>query len=209
MNAADRIASTLRARILGGTLAPGVQLREQELAAAHDTSRHTLRTAFRQLEHDGLVRLVPNRGAFVQRLGPEDVVDHYRLRTAVECEAARVVVTEDRSRQPLDEALASLRALPTDAPWSTVVEHDLAFHRALVAAAGSPRLARAFTALEGELGLLLADQRAYYVADRDMLLALHERVRDGLRADDPDAAASAVREHLDGSRAESLDALQA
>jgi len=204
MNASDRIASALRARILGGLLAPGVQLREVELAAAHDTSRHTLRAAFRQLEHAGLVRLVPHRGAFVPRLDADDVVDHYRLRTAIECEAARVAALDGQSRAGLEGAFAALCGLPAEAEWATVVEHDLALHRALVDDAGSPRLSRAFAALEGELGLLLADQRRFYVGDRKALVALHERLVAGLRTTDPDAAAGAVREHLEVSLAENL-----
>lgn len=82
--ASGRIVAGLRQQILHGTLAPGSRIRQEELAAEFGASRLPVRDALRQLEAEGLVRLVANSGAWVQRLSLAECTEVYLVRERIE-----------------------------------------------------------------------------------------------------------------------------
>jgi len=199
-NAADRVAAALRADIFAGGLPPGSALREVELVTRHGVSRHTVREALRGLATSGLVSQDPHRSARVRVLSRADVRDVFGLRRVLELEAVRRIVEEDAPLAGVEAAVAAREAVevgPGGGRYTTdELDADLEFHRALVRAAGSPRLARAFDLLAGELRLAFlalmhdagdrGDHRAILdaVVARDAGVALDlldTHIRDGLR----------------------------
>ncbi len=85
----------LRAAISSGELAPGLQLRQDELAARFGTSRIPVREALRQLEAEGFVTFLPNRGAVVSDLSIDEVIELLEIRIALECHALRLAIPDD------------------------------------------------------------------------------------------------------------------
>lgn len=83
------IEERLRSAILDGRLAPGMALRQQELATLFGVSRMPVREALRQLEAQSLLQVVAHKGAVVAPLIGEDAVDTYALRVILETEALR------------------------------------------------------------------------------------------------------------------------
>ena len=79
----DALVESLRRRILSGELKPGTPLREEALSSEYDVARHSLRSALRTLQGDGLVQIEPNRGARVKSLSPDDVRGLSELRLAL------------------------------------------------------------------------------------------------------------------------------
>ncbi len=156
----DELADALRTRILSGELASGRRLREEELADAYRVSRHTLRAALRSLAADGLVELVPNRGATVARLEQGELVPLFELRAALELEACRLALARNGGQLPatVHEALATL-VLACRTPgvgWGDVAVAHAGFHEALVRGSASPRIEEAYTRPATELELFLA-----------------------------------------------------
>jgi DNA-binding GntR family transcriptional regulator len=199
----DQLAALLRARILDGDLEPGRRLVERELVEDYDVARHTLRSALRRLETDGLVTVEPNRGARVAKLEPEDLADLFALRLALEREAAHLALERNGGRLPrpvLDAAIRLDRiARRRSASWNEVAAAHSAVHEALVAAAGAPRIARAYAALSTEIDLFLSQLRPVWTRGRlgpDHLALLEDLEREG-----PDV----LREHM----AQALRALHA
>jgi DNA-binding GntR family transcriptional regulator len=92
LNTVDALTQALRRRILDGDLAPGTPLREEALSREYDVARHSLRSALRTLQGEGIVEIEPNRGARVKSLSPEDVRGLSELRIALELEAARMAL---------------------------------------------------------------------------------------------------------------------
>jgi DNA-binding GntR family transcriptional regulator len=199
-SAADRVAAELRLDIFTGSLRAGSPLREIELVSRHGVSRHTVREALRGLMAAGLVTQDPHRSARVRVLTRADVRDVFGLRRVVELEALRRIVDEDSPLSALETAVAAREAVETGPAGGrcTVPEldADLDFHRAGVRAAGSPRLARTFDMLAGELRLAFlalvddADDRGDHRAILDAVQArdagcalelLDTHIRDGLR----------------------------
>lgn len=101
----DRAYQELRRRIVSTELAPGQRLVERDLAAELEVSRIPLREALRLLEADGLVVLVPHKGALVSPFTPADVRDLFDVRESLEALAARL--TAERRD---DAGLARLKA---------------------------------------------------------------------------------------------------
>ncbi|MEF2978571.1 GntR family transcriptional regulator [Subtercola sp. YIM 133946] len=82
--ASHRIADALRADILGGQLAPGERIRQEDLAERFGASRIPVREAIRMLDADGLVTVVSNSGAWVSRLSLDECVEAYAIRERLE-----------------------------------------------------------------------------------------------------------------------------
>ena len=81
--------SELQEDILTGKLKTGEKLTEQKICDEYKVSRTPVREALRQLEMDGLIENIPNRGAFVLGLSDQDIEDMYVLRKAYEIQAVR------------------------------------------------------------------------------------------------------------------------
>lgn len=197
-SSAEQLARVIREQVLQGAIPPGTPLREQQIVASAGVSRSTAREALRLLAFEGLVEHSLHRGALVRQLSASDIEDVYRVRRLVETAAADAALTPEQ-RDVLSAAFADLERAAGRRDWTSLVEADLAFHRALVALHGSERLDRMQRALELELRLAFSitayverefDEPDPIVADHRVIL---ERLLDG------DAAAFRDRllDHLD------------
>jgi DNA-binding GntR family transcriptional regulator len=199
MSAVDALAAALRQEILAGERPAGARLVEQELCAGYGAARHTLRAALRALAAEGLVRVEPNRGARVARLSGDEVVWLNELRAALEMEAARLALERHGGRlpAPVHAALADLQRACAAEPvaWADVNEAHADLHGAIVAAAGSPRIAEAHRALSGELRLFLLQLEPLWSPRR--MSTDHAALVAGLERTGPDV----LREHLRESAA--------
>lgn len=157
--APGRIADAIRASILDGSLAPGTQLTETQLAQRLDVSRGPIREAMQRLIQEGLLRTQAHHGTFVIELGTEDIADIYLARRAVETTAAVRLMgrrRDDVAFADLDAAVDNLRAAVDGGHWTDVVGADIRFHETLVDSAKSQRLTRMFTTLTAETRMCMA-----------------------------------------------------
>lgn len=196
MFTAPPLADTLRDRIIAGEFAPGARLSETALAERFDVSRNTLREAFRVLAEQGLVEYIPHRGVSVTSPTTADVVDIYRARRVIECEAIR-------RAEPGHPAVEAMRAAVLEAEsllaageeWHHIGTAHLAFHEAIVSLADSSRLARAYRDLAAELRLAfleIDDPRSLH----EPFVRQNRAVFDTLQTRGPEAAAEQLERHL-------------
>lgn len=197
LSTVDALAEALRNRILEGDLPPGTPLREEALAGEYDVARHTLRSALRALQGEGIVQILPNRGARVTSLSQEDVQGLSDLRVALEVEAARRALGRSGGKLPRSvheaaERLASLcrRRRPS---WGLVAEAHEAFHHEIVRAGDSPRMEAVHRQAGAELRLFVLQLPSDWTFER--IAADHLELVRGLEADGPDA----LRPHIEES----------
>ena len=185
------VAVRLRQRIVEGQIAPGAKLNERELSEALQVSRTPLREAIKMLAAEGLVELLPNRGAVAAQLSEQDVVDTFEVIAGLEGQAGELAA------QRIDEAqLAELRALHyemlaayTRRDLSTYYRLNAQIHERINAAARNPVLAQTYRNVNARLQALRfrsnLDERKWQhaVAEHEQMLGLLAR-RDapGLRA---------------------------
>jgi DNA-binding GntR family transcriptional regulator len=110
--ASRRVADHLRAEILGGRIAPGERVRQEEIAQRLGASRLPVREALRMLEAEGLVEHEANKGARVPRLGRHEVEVMYRMREQLEPLALAESLPEltDADIDELDRLQAEIEA---------------------------------------------------------------------------------------------------
>ena len=113
----DWVYSSLRHMILYNEIKPGDWLRQKEVSEQFQVSRTPVREAFRSLNQEGLVEIVPNHGARISELSIEEFEEIYALRMGIEGLAARLTAEKMTSEQlpPLSEALTTLEQLTHDA----------------------------------------------------------------------------------------------
>ncbi len=195
----ERTALRLEARLLAGEVEPGTWLREERLSDELDVSRNSLRQALQILERSGLVDRVPRRGVRVARPSADDVRDITRIRRMVESEALRTA--DPGLGAELHEIAGEIEEAAGRADLDALVEADLRYHRAIVAALGSPRIDRLFDDLLRELRLAfaLADRVALARREPPRHVADHRRIAEAVSKGDRAEAVDALIHHLDDS----------
>lgn len=140
----DRAYADLKALIVGFELQPGESLSEKALSERLGLSRTPIREACQRLAREGLVRLVPGRGAFVAEISIPDVVELFQIREALEAFAARLAA---RNPDPalIDGLIADLDATKLDEPADVEAYYDLStrIDLAILEMASNSRLSRA------------------------------------------------------------------
>lgn len=190
----DALAGALRTRIFDGELEPGRRLPERDLTERYDVARHSVRAALRALAAERLVVIEPNRGASVAHLDESGLRSLFELRTALELEAAHLALERNGGHLPTEvhDAVARLSSTCArrDPAWSEVSEAHNGAHLALVRAARSERIVRAYDGLAGELRLFVTAIRPHWSLER--MATQHEALIDELETSGP----SVLRDHL-------------
>lgn len=105
-----QVTKVLRAAITSGRFAPGQRLVEKDLCTMLGVSRPSVREALRELESEGLIEIIPNKGPSVRNLTAADALSVYQVRAALEALAARLFVecASDAQVERLSEAVERL-----------------------------------------------------------------------------------------------------
>ncbi|WP_159941575.1 MULTISPECIES: GntR family transcriptional regulator [unclassified Nocardiopsis] len=178
---AELIADQLRSAIMHGSLAPGDQLGESELAGKLGVSRGPLREATQRLVQEGLLRSERHRGLFVRELTAADVRDVYVARLAVERTACELIMRGNRGEAVarLTPAVDRLAEAAADRDRDAMSDADQAFHRTLVSCAGNSRLERMAQTLLVETRMCLNAMQDVYPEPRE-ILDEHRRILDAI-----------------------------
>lgn len=138
----DVVFNTLRQAILRGELKPGERLMEIQLANKLGVSRTPVREAIRKLELDGLVLMIPRKGAEVAQISEKNLRDVLEVRRSLEALAVRLAC-ERISRQALlelKEAEQAFEEVLGNDDITVVAEADVAFHSAIYISTDNQRL---------------------------------------------------------------------
>ena len=192
----EAAANALRELILDGRLLPGARLREHEYAERLGIARHSFRAATQILIGEGLLKREPHRGVEVPVLSAGDVADIFRLRTALEIEAVRLVGEAGIVPAAAQLAVDEMSSLAEDAPRRAIVWPDRRFHQAIIEATGSVRMQRAYFGLQSEITLCLAQLEP--ACDKPgQVAAEHEELLAPIISGDTDLAEKLFSHHLD------------
>ncbi len=204
----ERVAATLREKLLRGEFRPGQRLAELTLVPQLNASRTPVRLALERLAHQGLLEALPYGGFRVREFTIADIWDAIEIRGVLEGTAARLAaerLADPGELQPLrrgHEAFAEVAPMDMD-DFVEYVEKNQAFHRALWKLAKSPTLERA---VEGVCALPFAgpgalvfggtaDAQAFH--RHNVLLAIehHRAILEAIGNREGTRAESVAREH--------------
>ncbi len=195
-----RVFHKLREDILNGKYKENEELKEVAIGEELGVSRTPVREAFRQLELEGLIQIVPNKGAYVTGITAKDVKDIYMIRSSLEGMCARLA-TEHITPEQLEEMeenvyLASFHA--SKGHMEQMAELDNRFHHILYEACASKMLEN-----------LLQDFHQYVIRIRRKTLSTkergmasneeHRRIMEAIKSGKPDDAEKFATLHMENA----------
>ena len=184
----DLAADALREAIADGTIKPGERIKEIPVSQTLGISRGPIRDALRLLERDGLVELIPNRGAVVPEVRAVDVLEVYALRASLGSLALHKLMLEGPvPERTLERHLTRLRGAVELDNARQAADADLRYQAAIIAASGLPRVLAEFDRLTWQvrifistLEISLEDKLTRILAEVE---ALHQAILERRQAD--------------------------
>ena len=205
----DVVFNTLRQAILKGELKPGERLMEIQLANKLGVSRTPVREAIRKLELEGLVLMIPRKGAEVAEITRQDMEDVLEVRTALE-----ELAVKDACDHITDAQLSELKkasnefkkALLEGKDLVTCADADMHFHDVILSATNNRRLIQMLNNLSEQMYRYrmeyLKDERTHQT-----LIEEHDAIRRALKKHDKVKAGAAIRVHIDNQKRSILESL--
>jgi len=197
----EQVAQRLRQMLVENQIAPGAKLNERELAEVLQVSRTPLREAIKMLAAEGLVELLPNRGAIAVELTEDDVLATFEVMAGLEAMSGELA-----ARRITDGELAEIRAMHFEM-MAAYTRRDLSayyrlnsqIHRAINAAAKNKVLTATYNQVNARL------QALRFRSNQDeakwkQAMAEHDRMIDALGKRDPVAMRKVLGDHLDHKR---------
>jgi GntR family transcriptional regulator, rspAB operon transcriptional repressor len=193
----ERVYRHLRQEILADQLPPGTELSEVALSRELSVSRGPIREAMGRLAAEGLVTIRPRRGAEVRSLTPQELIDAYQVREALEVMAVRLAVpritTSDLAR--LDELVTSMAESAGKDRVAEFFAANVAFHELLCQLSGNQKLQEVHHRLEGEISRFQARTLALR-GSLESSVSEHRAILAAVRLGDVDKACELTAAHV-------------
>ncbi len=197
----DQVAQRLRSMLVEGRIAPGAKLNERELCEVLRVSRTPLREAIKLLAAEGLVDLLPNRGAIAVRLTESDVIETFEVLAELEGFSGELA-----AQRVSAEELAEIRALHyemracharRDLPGYYTLNARI--HAMINEAARNPVLTRTYRAINARVQALRF-RTNQDTGKWDQAVVEHDRMIEALAARDAAGLRAILIRHLDNKR---------
>ena len=196
----EMITAKLRAAIADGILAEGQQLVEPEVAAGFGVSRGTVREAMQRLVQEGLLTSFAHRGVFVAEISPDDIVDIYNARRAIETSAALNLASSPDSTV-LDslrkEYMTMARSVDTG-DSAELTRADQRFHEILVASLRNGRLERMSETFLVQTRQCIARLEGKYALPHEAVDE-HLDIISAIESGDSSEVLLSINRHMDGA----------
>ena len=194
----DVVFNTLRQAILTGEMKPGERLMEIHLANKLGVSRTPIREAIRKLELEGLVIMIPRRGAEVAQITWKNLKDVLEVRKALDVLAIELACERmtQEELQKLCKACEAFKDATKNGDLRKIAESDVALHDIIVYSTRNNRLIQ----LVNNLSEQMYRYRFEYIKDvsqHERLVKEHNDMYEGILKENKKAATDAVRRHID------------
>ena len=193
----DLVFAAIRESILNGTLEPGERLMEVQLAEEMGVSRTPVREAIRKLELEGLVVMVPRKGAYVAGLTLKEVADVFEIRSCLEGLAAALAaerITDDEIKK-LDQILEDISVAGEKRDVETIIKKDAEFHQVLFSATRNERLAQMINTLKEHIDRFRIESFNNPVRIKSVLKE-HKKIVEAIKQGDSNNAERLAKEHI-------------
>ena len=192
-----RVFEKLREDILSGVYKDCDELREITIGEEMGVSRTPVREALRQLELEGLVVMIPRKGAEVARITEKDLRDVLEVRCSLEELAAELAAErmDEEGKAKLDKALQEFEVAIESGDNAAIADSDMEFHDIIFDATGNPRLIQIISNLREQF----YRYRLEYVKDTDyhiVLLNEHKELVDAIESGKKEEARQIMKKHI-------------
>ncbi len=194
----ESILETIRDAIISGALKPGEKVAEPELAERFGISRTPIREAFRQLESEGYLTVIPRKGAVVVSFSERDVEEFYAIKSILEGFAARKACEKlaPREIEKLQAVNDKLRLLAEEGDVKHFFKVHNSFHELFIKAADNDKLTELITSLVGRFQRLRIASLSL-PGRMELSVQEHQKIIDAFRDGDADLAENLVRSNAE------------
>ena len=194
--------SNLRKDILQGKLQQGKKLTEQQICDEYNVSRTPVREAFRQLELEGFIETIPNRGAFVVGFSTQDILDMYELRKSYEVLAVKWAIERITKEEygKLEEAFEFMGFYTQKKDVEKMMNINMNFHELIYRASHNRMLYHILSSYQLYIKQGRPSNPDHPVDYLDEILLEHRGIFEAFKNRDPDAGITAVSRHLDNAK---------
>lgn len=196
----DRLYNSLLREILTGILPAGTKLTESKLCEDYNISRTPVREALKQLETNGLIVFIPNRGAFVKGFTSEEIEDLMKLRIDMEVQAVKLGIeriTEEEEAQ-MAEIFSHMEFYTRKNDIPKMIDINIAFHRMIYLTSHNSILYN--TLVSWQTYIHYCRPSNYFARGYlDKILEEHRKIYNAYLSKNPDAGAKAMRQHMNNS----------
>lgn len=205
----DVVFNTLRQAILTGEMKPGERLMEIHLANKLGVSRTPIREAIRKLELEGLVIMIPRRGAEVAQITWKNLKDVLEVRRALDVLSIELACDRmtPEEMESLEKACEAFKQATETKDVRMIAEADVALHDIIVASTRNDRLVQ----LVNNLAEQMYRYRFEYIKDvaqHDRLVDEHNDIYQSILKKDKEKAVAAVKKHVDNQEEAIIKQLQ-
>jgi DNA-binding GntR family transcriptional regulator len=198
--ASQKAYQTIRALILSGEFAPGMHLKEEELAEKCEVSRTPIRDALRALAADDYVRVKPNHGTFVSSWSDDDIDEIFKLRAILEGVAAARAAAKASEQQiaGLKAEFVAIEGLLKNSKsfdYEQFLAANRRFHEIIASAANSQRLTTMIARLV-EQPVVARTALSYRISDLKRSNAHHGEIIAAITAADQQWAEAVMQSHI-------------
>lgn len=204
----DVVFNTLREAILKGDLIPGERLMENTLAEKMGVSRTPIREAIRKLELEGLVTMVPRKGAEVAKITEKDIRDLLEVRATLEALAVRLACERmsDETIERLNILKEEFARAAKKKDVNLIIRKDIEFHDAIFSSTGNDKLIQIVSNLREQIYRF----RVKYIQempDYQVLIDEHEEIVENIRNGNIKAAEKMAINHIANQEKAVIDML--
>jgi DNA-binding GntR family transcriptional regulator len=194
----EKILETIRDAIMSGGLKPGEKVAEPELAERFGISRTPIREAFRQLESEGYLTVIPRKGAVVTAFSPRDVEEFYAIKSILEGYAARCACEKlsDKDLEKLDAINAKLRQMADEGDVRHFFKIHNDFHDLFIRASDNDKLQELISNLLNKFQRLRVASLSL-PGRMHISVQEHEKIIDAFRKRNADLAERLVRKNAE------------
>lgn len=203
------VFETLREAIITGQLKAGERLMEVQLAEEMGVSRTPVREAIRKLELEGLVVMVPRKGAYVADLSTKDIADVFEIRAALEALAAALAcerITEEELEE-LERLLVKVAECAEKNDLETLIQVDTQFHDVLYRASRNDRLVQIINNLREQIQRFRTTSLATPGRMRETVEE-HKALVEAIAARNVELAQRLAQEHIENAENRLLEAIR-
>ena len=195
------VYEALRKAILKENLKPGERLMENTIALKMGVSRTPVREAIRMLSDEGLVLLIPRRGAQVAQISRQELMDVLEIRESLEILATSLAcgrITEEQ-KKILEKTAEEFRT-SKGRPITEIAEADVAFHEAIYKASGNKRLVSILNNLREQMYRFRLEYLKHGEGIHEDLVKEHTQILEAICARNVEKATECIKEHIEKQR---------
>jgi DNA-binding GntR family transcriptional regulator len=193
----EDIAESIKTAIIKGKFKPGQKISEGELAESMGISRTPLREAFRKLENEGFIKIIPRKGAVVVDIDAEEAINLYEIKSTLEGLAARLAAANMKEKDigKLERVNEELKELIDKNDLESFYRMHTRFHEGFVKLCGNKRLIQMISNLNdhfnrfGIISLTLPGQF-------EKAIEQHEEIIKAYKSGDPNLVEKRVKTNV-------------